>query len=152
MDNKWRLAIVAILLLAVAAYQWVSTAPTWTAYHRCYGMVMSLDEFDVLMTEIEDDVAANFHKHSINATQARKDISFYLDDDAAPIVDKHGNYGYVDRFEVNAWVWVWDGADMTPEWNVVGEWRDTWRTREYKRPEAKQAHFSMMGLAAAPAP
>ena len=62
-SNKWRLVIMGLLLLVVGIYQWVSTAPTWTAYYRCYGEVTSLDEFDTLMVDIEADVAANFHKH-----------------------------------------------------------------------------------------
>jgi len=150
--NKWRLITLAILLLGIGIYQWVSTAPTWTAYHKYQGYVTSLDTFDVLMVDIETDVAENFHKYSINTDQAREDMAFYLNNYSEPIVDEYGNYGYIEGFEVHAWAWVWDGAGMAPDWEVVEKWRDTWRTLDYSLPKTKEAQFCMMGLTPTPMP
>lgn len=126
--EKWLLIVLAVVLVSAGIYHWISTTPTWTAYHKYYGDITSLETFDALMLDVEVDVTENFNKYSIRTEQARQDIISYLDKYSQPIVDEDGNYGYIKYFQVDAWAWVWDGAGMAPSWEVVGKWRDTWRT------------------------
>lgn len=137
--EKWLLVILAVALIATGIYHWVDTAPTWNLYHKEYPMVRSVEEFDSLMLEVEGDVDQNFRVHyPINSAEARDTLDSYLRDPS------------VMRCFVDAWAWVWEGSNMTPQWAIVRQWRDTWRSFDYAAPETKQAQFCMMGFSPTP--
>lgn len=147
--EKWTLIALLVVLTVGGVYQWVSTAPTWSLYHREFSMVTSVDEFDDLMAQVQGDVAQNFgYGHPIDSASARETIALGLPGDGyGPLGPNTRVAGYF----VHGWCWVWDGAGIQPGWSVVRHWRDTWRKFDYASPKTKEAQFSMMGFTPSPA-
>ena len=143
--------ILVMLLVAVvisaAIYLWVASAPTWYLYHRSFGEIRSVEEFDSLMGEVEINAAQNFNVYHIDSSRARDQVVGQL---GTIGYDDCGQYGYIESFNVDAWAWVWEGCGMNPAWEVVNQWRDTWRSFDYASPETKEAQFCMAGFSPVP--
>jgi len=148
--EKWSLIVLLVVLVVGGVYQWISTAPEWSLYHREFSMVTSVDEFDALMAQVQGDVIQNFgYGRPIDSASAQETIALGLSGDGyGPLGPDTKTVGYF----VNGWCWVWDGAGMNPNWHVVRRWCDTWRTFDYGSPKTREAQFSMMGFTPAPMP
>jgi len=130
--NKWLIVVLAVSVVAVGVYHWVSTAPEWSLYHKYYGNVTSVEEFDSLMSEVETDAARNFMEYPIDSSQIRQEVASRL---GTIGYDQYGQLGYIESFGVDVWAWVWEGSGMNPDWEIVDYWRDTWRRFNYSSPE-----------------
>jgi len=139
--------LLVVSIIVAAVHQWVASAPTWYLYHRDFGEIRSVEEFDSLMDDVEVDVAQNFNVYRIDSSQARDRVANEL---GVVEYDDYGQFGYIESFDVDAWAWVWEGSGMSPDWEVVDRWRDTQRSFDYALPETKEVQFCMMGFSPAP--